>query len=149
VKLNLGCSDALVPGYVNVDLCPPADRIADLRQAWPWPDSSVDEIRAHDIFEHLPDQIHTFNECWRVLRSGGRVEVVVPTTDGRGAFQDPQHVVFFNRNTFFYYTDGDPHRERFGKAYGIRARFRVISEKTERLRDEVVKLSIVLEAVKR
>lgn len=145
--LNLGSSDAHVGGYVNVDICEPADAVVDLSQPWPWADSSVDGIRAHDIIEHLPDKIRTMNEAWRVLRPGGRIEVEVPTTDGPGAFQDPQHISFWNRNSFFYYTAGDPHRERFGKAYGVQARFRVVYERME-APCGVPKLTIVMEAVK-
>ena len=149
MKLNLGCSDALLEGYVNVDVCPPADMVADLTQRWPWADASVQHIRAWDIIEHLPKPIHTMNEAWRVLAPGGTLEIVVPTTDGRGAWQDPQHVSFWNRNSFFYYTAGDPHRERFGRAYGIDARFEVVSERQESSwRKKVVKLSITLKAVK-
>jgi hypothetical protein len=28
-----------------------------------------------------------------------------PSTDGRGAFQDPSHVAFYNENSFWYFTD--------------------------------------------
>lgn len=148
MRLNLGCSDAHVAGFVNVDRCQPADQIVDLARPWPWAENSVEHIRAHDIIEHLPDKVLTMNEAWRVLRPGGQIEIEVPTTDGRGAFQDPQHVSFWNRNSFFYYEHGNAHRERFGAAYGITARFRVARELFLRLSDEVTKLMIVLEAVK-
>ena len=29
----------------------------------------------------------------------------IPSTDGRGAFQDPTHVSYWNENSFLYYTD--------------------------------------------
>jgi SAM-dependent methyltransferase len=148
MKLNLGSSDEILEGFLNVDVCPPADFIADLTQAWPWEDGSIEHIRAWDIIEHLPDSIHTMNEMWRVLRPGGTAEIVVPTTDGRGAWQDPQHVSFWNRNSFFYYTDGNRHRERFGEAYGIRARFSVEHERQRKHKYKVEKLTIVLKAVK-
>jgi len=148
MKLNLGSCDKHFPGFVNVDICPPADVIADLNGPWPWEDSSIDEIRAYDIIEHLPDKIHTMNEAWRVLRPGGTFDIIVPTTEGRGAFQDPQHCSYWNRNSFFYYTDRIPERERFGKHYGIAARFKIASEKQEKLANEVVKLRMVLTAVK-
>jgi SAM-dependent methyltransferase len=148
MKLNLGSSDALLPPpWINVDICPPTDLIADLTKPWPWASDSVADIRAYDIIEHLPDKIHTMNEAWRVLRPGGVFDVVVPTTDGPGAWQDPQHCSFWNRNSFFYYTAGDAHRERFGKAYGVQARFRVIRERLD-VPGGVPKLTIVLEAVK-
>lgn len=148
MKLNLGCSDRHVPGFLNVDIAPPADVVADLSRPWPWADGSIAEIKAHDIIEHLPDKIQTMNEAWRVLAPGGTFDVVVPTTDGRGAFQDPQHCSYWNRNSFFYYEHKNPHRERFGDAYGVKARFRIVAEKQEKIADEVVKLHIVLATVK-
>lgn len=154
LRLNLGCSDDVRPGWLNVDLSPecvplPHTEVAfaDLRKPWPWKTSSVAEIRAWDIIEHLPDMIHTMNEAWRVLQPNGRFEIEVPTTDGPGAFQDPTHVSFWNRNSFFYYTDGDPHRIRFGKSYGIEARFAVADEELK-VPGGVPKLWIVLEAIK-
>lgn len=144
MKLNLGCCDAHVRDFVNVDRVPPAGQIVDLARApWPWEDSSVEAIRAHDIIEHLPDKIQTMNEIWRVLKPGGRADIVVPTIDGPGAWQDPTHVSFWHRNSFFYFTAGDAHRERFGDAYGVKARFRVLEEQYS-----IIKLRIVLGAVK-
>jgi hypothetical protein len=32
------------------------------------------------------------------------MEILVPSTDGRGAFQDPTHVSFWNANTFAYFS---------------------------------------------
>lgn len=147
LKLNLGCSDHHLPGYVNVDVVPPADVIADLNERWPWDSDSVDEIVAHDIIEHLPNKIFTMNQAYRVLRHGGKFDIKVPTTDGPGAFMDPTHVSFWHRNSFWYYTHGDPHRERFGKAYGVHARFLVDSEQITDV-NGIVHLHIMLEAVK-
>src|ERR1035437_10113211 len=62
LKLNLGCSDAHLKGWTNVDLCAPADQIADLSKPWPWNDSSVDAIKAWDVFEHCPSKLLTMNE---------------------------------------------------------------------------------------
>lgn len=148
LRLNLGCCDAHLAGWVNVDRVAPADEIVDLSKPWPWKDGSVEAIRAHDIVEHLPDRTLTMNEAWRVLKPGGLFEIVVPTTDGRGAFQDPTHNSYWNRNLFFYFEHGNPHRERFGKSYGIAARFHVRAAQEEKLPDQVVKLAILLEAVK-
>jgi SAM-dependent methyltransferase len=148
VKLNLGCSDALMPGYENVDIAPiPGAWQADLRAPWPWDDNSIEHIVARDIIEHLPDKIHTMNEMWRVLRPRGTVEIQVPTTDGTGAFQDPTHVSFWNRRSFLYYEAGNSYRERFALSYGIRAAFRVHMEQVHQSLDGP-RLFIILEAVK-
>lgn len=148
MKINLGCSDRHLAGYVNVDRVHPADVVTDLSERWPWEDSSVGEIVAHDIIEHLPDKILTMNEAYRVLRHGGLLKIIVPTTDGPGAFMDPTHVSFWCRQSFWYYTHGDAHRERFGKAYGVEARFIVKSESITRGMAGIVHLAIELEAVK-
>lgn len=147
LKLNLGCSSRHERGYVNVDIAPPADLIADLRESWPWPNASVTEVLARDIIEHLPDKIHTMNELWRVLAPGARATIEVPTTDGPGAFQDPTHISFWNRRSFLYYEAGCPYRERFAAAYGIRAAFRIVAESLRPTCDGP-KLTIVLEPVK-
>lgn len=146
--LNLGCSDAHVPGMVNVDIVRPADVVADLNQRWPWPDSSIRAIRAYDVIEHLRDPKHTMNEAYRVLEPGGKFDIIVPTTDGRGAWQDPGHVSFWNRNSFFYFEHGNAHLTRFAPANGVHCAFRVVHEEQREYPDKVVKLHIVLEAVK-
>jgi len=154
LKLNLGCSDQCVDGFINVDRWRPSwatpqnYKWADLAVQWPWDDSSVDHIRAWDVIEHLWDKILTMNELHRVLKPGGTVEIVVPTTEGRGAWQDPTHCSYWNRNSFFYHEAGNPHYERFHEAYGIRGAFHIVSEETQRLQDGVVKLAIVLAAAK-
>lgn len=145
LKLNLGCSDDHRAGYVNVDVAPPADLIADLRWPWPWEDSSVDEIYAHDVFEHLfsaqfplvPPKIWAMNEAHRVLRPGAILDLAVPAvalSEGRvnpGAFADPTHVSFWTMDDRYYFCEEWNHaggeRGRLGPAYGITALFRLRS----------------------
>lgn len=148
LRLNLGCSDTHMKDWVNVDLRPPCDQIADLSKRWPWGDSTVEAIQAHDIFEHLPDKIHTMNEAHRVLTFGGRLDIFVPTTDGRGAFQDPTHRSFWTPNDVFYYCEVYPEWRRFHEAYGITARFRIVELWHAEFPAQVWKLRVVLEAVK-
>jgi hypothetical protein len=150
LRLNLGAADRTVPGFQSVDCYQygNVDVVADLTKEWPWEHDSVDEIAAIDIFEHLPSTVHVMNEAWRILKNGALIRIVVPTTEGRGAFQDPTHCAFFNRNSFFYFTAGDSHRERFGDAYGIKARFKVKTVKQRWFQDQVHKLDITLSAVK-
>jgi SAM-dependent methyltransferase len=134
VKLNLGCSDDHKPGYLNVDCAPPADVITDLNDRWPWPDSSVDEIFAHDVFEHLHSKIWALNEAHRVLKPGAKLDLAVPAvmlSDGRvnpGAFCDPTHRTFWTLDDRYYFGEAwnnpQGERGRLGPAYGITALFR-------------------------
>lgn len=92
-------------GYETVDLREGADVYADLNDDWPVDDSSVGVLRASHVLEHLHDPIHAMNEAYRILAPGGFFLIEVPSTDGRGAFQDPTHVSFYNNNSFWYYTE--------------------------------------------
>jgi hypothetical protein len=148
LKLNLGCSDSHMPGYVNVDLCEPADQIVDLSYAWPWETSSVQSIKAWDIFEHLEDKIHTMNQCHRVLQPGGTVDLFVPTTDGRGAFQDPTHKSWWTPNDLFYFCEQYVEWQRFHVAYGITARFWHEGFDHSEFPNKVWKMRVTLTAVK-
>lgn len=104
MKIDLCGGHGKPEGYKSVDL-KNADILIDLDYSW-WElkDNSVGVLRAHDALEHLKDPIKTMQEAQRVLAPGGWFLTLTPSTDGRGAFQDPTHVSFWNRNSFFYYT---------------------------------------------
>ena len=78
-----------------------------MNEGIPLPDNSVGVINASHVIEHLRDPFKTMSEIHRVLAHGGWVFIEVPSTDGRGAFQDPTHVSFWNENSFMYYTDSN------------------------------------------
>jgi glycosyltransferase involved in cell wall biosynthesis len=90
-------------GYESIDLAN-ADIIANLNDRWPFEDGSVGVFRAHDALEHLKDPIHVMKEAYRCLAPNGWFLTQTPSTDGRGAFQDPTHISFWNSNSFWYYT---------------------------------------------
>lgn len=102
------------PGYVVLDkrINPQVAGIpCDLDEHW-WPigDNSVGILRAHDALEHLLDPIHTMNEAWRILAPGGWFMILVPSSQGKGAFCDPTHVSYWNNLSFDYYTNPDKAR---------------------------------------
>jgi glycosyltransferase involved in cell wall biosynthesis len=93
------------PGYNTIDLREDADIIFDLNHGIPLPDNVVGVLNASHILEHLQDKTKIMSEIHRVLAPGGWAFIEVPSTDGRGAFQDPTHVSYWNENSFLYYTD--------------------------------------------
>ena len=154
MRLNLGASDRRIEGFVSVDICPPADEIADLSKPWPWPESSIDEVLAYDLCEHLPDRIDFMNQLHRVLKPGGRATIETPNAArGCGYYQDPTHRSPWCLSGFKYFEVGAFAHGRLAKAYGISAAFKVIelSEREtngEDPREKAWKIRAVLEAVK-
>jgi SAM-dependent methyltransferase len=102
--LDLGGAIGSPPGYVSIDREPPCTVQHDIETGIPFPDNSVAVVRAHDALGHIRDQQRLMSEIHRVLVDGGWLLSSTPSTDGRGAFQDPTHVSFWNENSFWYWT---------------------------------------------
>lgn len=124
LRVDLGCGSTKPAGMVGVDLRPLAgvDVVHDLRRGLPFADGSVGQLRAQDFLEHLRpggEIVRFFNEAYRVLAPGGWLTASSPSTDGRGAWQDPTHTSGWNCNSWWYYTD----RHFQGYVEGLDARF--------------------------
>lgn len=104
LKVDIGGGLNPYPGYTTVDLRPGSTYVWDLNRGIPLPDNSVGVLHASHILEHLHDKTKIMSEIHRVLAHGGWAFIEVPSTDGRGAFQDPTHVSYWNENSFLYYT---------------------------------------------
>jgi len=121
-RINLGSGYRKKPGFVNLDNRPETspDMLCDLTEGLPFKDNSVDEVWAQDILEHIPigKTVFLIEEVYRVLKPEGRFISLTPSTDGRGAFQDPTHVSFWNLNSWLYYMD-----DNYRHLYGISAKF--------------------------
>ena len=146
MKLNLGCGFRKIEGFINIDnrgCCSPDCQIDLTDFPWPYVNDSIEYIRAFDILEHLPDKYKTVNEIYRILKPGGILEFFIPSTDGRGAFQDPFHVSFWNINSWIYYTDKG-HRD----LYNTKANFEIIELFDKNLGVGVIHTCGKLKAVK-
>lgn len=103
---DLGGAHGCPAGWTPVDCEMPEGKgiNADLNFHWPFADGSVGAFRAFDFLEHLPDKQFVMGEIHRCLAPGGWLLSQTPSTDGRGAWQDPTHVSFWNENSFWYWT---------------------------------------------
>lgn len=84
LKLNLGCGCfPLGKGWTNLDADPttPADVHATIPPI-PYGEGTVADIYMGHLLEHFTpgDGQALLRECWRVLKPGGRLGVVVPDT---------------------------------------------------------------------
>jgi predicted SAM-dependent methyltransferase len=85
--VHLGCGNALLDGWVNLDCYPPQPRpgaeilTLDLRRGLPLANDSVTGLLSEHFLEHLPFEIvggRLLPELARVLEPGGRIRLSVP-----------------------------------------------------------------------
>jgi SAM-dependent methyltransferase len=116
MKLHLGCGFDRKEGWVNVDCQARVkpDLVVDLGVfPWPWESDSIDEIYSSHVFEHLHDALGTMRECYRVLKPGGTLEVVVPFACNYAYFQDPTHYRPWTDITVRYFLNIDVKGEMY------------------------------------
>jgi ubiquinone/menaquinone biosynthesis C-methylase UbiE len=111
LRLNFGCGQIKVEGFVGVDLfAKEADIKADLTKfPLPWKDNSVDSIMASHFVEHIEAQKRWpfFDECWRILKPGGLMQIVVPNFKSERAYGDNTHCwPPFTTFSFYYLNRG-------------------------------------------
>lgn len=96
LKLNFGCGQIKIEGYINVDLyAQEADLKVDLFVfPLPWKDNEISEIFASHFVEHIKGSIRWpfFDECWRILKPGGMMKIVVPNFKSERAYGDCTHM---------------------------------------------------------
>lgn len=99
LKLNLGCGNRKLEGFLNVDSQPGCrpDVLLNLETTpWPWPDNSVDEVELIHVLEHLGQTpavyLEIMRELWRVCCDGARVHIMVPHPRSDEYLNDPTHV---------------------------------------------------------
>lgn len=104
--LNLGCGFAKYPAknVVNLDAepCSNADVIWDLSKTpLPFESESFDAIIANHILEHVPHWWDCFEDCARILKVGGELEIWVPGdgADSQLGFRD--HINTINQCSFW------------------------------------------------
>jgi ubiquinone/menaquinone biosynthesis C-methylase UbiE len=67
-------------------------------------DNSAGMVVAKDVMQYVNDKQLFMSEVHRVLAPGGILISETPSTDCRGAFQDPAASSFWNENSFWYCT---------------------------------------------
>lgn len=117
IRLDIACGQNKREGFTGVDIAGDADIIHDLF-TFPYTfaeDNSVDEIHCSHFIEHLPMEYVTVNgkskdmlfafidECYRILKPGGKATLIFPCAMSVRAFQDPTHRRFIPPQTVYYF----------------------------------------------
>jgi len=114
MKLNLGCGNKIKEGFIGIDKIDFGfNKVVDLeKDKLPFEDNSVDYILANHFIEHLKDVKNCLNECWRVLKPDGIIEIIVPHGFWEGAF-NPVHFQTITPAWFGFFKRED-NWERYG-----------------------------------
>lgn len=80
--VNVGCGSKFHPAWDNLDFAPADASVQqhDIRQGLPYAENSVDVVYHSHVLEHVSQEQAVFllEECYRVLKPGGILRVVVP-----------------------------------------------------------------------
>ncbi len=129
--LHLGSGSKYISGFVNVDGNPlnRLDLWLDIRRGLPFPAESVDSIYSTHVFEHFyGDELRRLlRECYRVLKPGAGVRLVVPSLTGAIVAYTQKRTDWFSdfprkfdslggRFSNFVFCDGQ-HRTAFDLSY--------------------------------
>lgn len=126
IKIDLACGDRKQEGFIGVDVAktPSVDIVANILE-FPWKfakDNTVDELYTSHFVEHIPmifwnkgnrltvlpesDSVELFErffeECWRILKVGAKMTIVVPYYSSLRCWQDPTHRRAISEISFLY-----------------------------------------------
>lgn len=175
MKLNLGGGRKRKKGYLNVDKFVTEPGSNDFRWDLVFglppeiPSDSIDHIYAAHIFEHIPSIAHDknhkqfhprkklMNDCWRVLKPGAQLEILVPHRLDNCAFTDDTHEWFMDEMSFdpFCVDDDGECMGEYNRDYGYRGAFKkVLAEGIEHCKHDYfvtetpTQIHFILESVK-
>lgn len=112
LKLDIGCGgNKRGPDWYGVDQFPMNGVDAVFRvgkEAWPFPDSSVEEAHSAHFLEHLTnlngkwERVNFFNELHRVMKPGAKASIIIPHWNSCRYYGDPTHCEPFSEMGFYY-----------------------------------------------
>lgn len=105
MKLNIGCGEKRLDGYVNIDKysSESADMCGDLDATIDLPEGCADEILLDNVIEHVDSVVNAMKEVRRLLKTGGIVHIYTPHYTSHSSWRDPthrHHLSFFSFDMF-------------------------------------------------
>jgi SAM-dependent methyltransferase len=93
-KLQIGAGENPLAGWLNTDLEPVSSAIIhlDALEPFPFADKLFDHIFSEHMIEHIPYRggLSMLNECFRVLKPGGRIRIATPNIEQIAGLCSPE-----------------------------------------------------------
>ena len=125
-SLNVGCGSDIKANWINLDRSqlPGVNVVHDLDVfPWPFPQSSMGNIRIINVMEHLSDATKVLEELHRLAAPECTITIRVPCVNGPDAFSDPTHKIFFNQHSFDFFDPSTRHGKE--RSYYSTAKFHI------------------------
>jgi len=95
--LNVGCGfDMEGTDRIDFKKTPATTKVCNIEKGFPFPDNTFDKIKARMVFEHFRNLGFFIDECYRVLKKGGEIEII---TDHAG------YIIFHSKMEHNKYLD--------------------------------------------
>lgn len=104
-KLNLGCEDKILDGFINVDIesHKGVDLLCDLgKYPLPFKDNSIEYILCSHLIEHLEDPLEFMLELYRICKNSAIIDIYVPHFSSFTTYADLTH-----KRGLSYFTFGE------------------------------------------
>lgn len=100
--IDLGAGN-IPKGRLTIDRHGKVDMLMDLDDKamfFPFPENSIESIISHHCLEHIGDGfLNLMDECYRILKPGGKFRIIVPLFPSFSAVTDPDHKRYFTTET--------------------------------------------------
>ena len=145
-KINLGCGNDILEGYINQDIIQHRPEITvsfDLNEPDWWQEitlvyGEVDEIRAWDVVEHLYDTVNFMNNAWDALKKDGILDMKLCGWENPNYWVDITHQKAFDIKSMDYF---DPDTE-LGKEYSYytNKKWKILEKKHDKRKNILIKM---------
>ena len=106
MNINLGCGNIKADDSIGVDFrkTDATDVVHDLSVfPWPFEDEQFDTAIAKDIIEHMLWVVPFMDECWRIVKPGGKLLIRTTYFQYEQGYKDPTHFHFFTLDSFDFF----------------------------------------------